>query len=886
MTEVPVTAEWALWGKEPRDAEYRLLKCSEGTLGPGMFTEVITRYSPGNLERLPQVSVSWVKGHDHVAMAIHDTRHGLHDAGHRKIVFTNCFCVPYRELAAGAVSYQALYSQFAGFEPPDDERSPAQIMLTSPAGTEGPASPTATRVAALLLTERRVCIIGADHVGMEERLRFLDSVMALLPYGMRIELSASTWVSSTAEHMFRLFFTGAPRTGHDHVVAWGSPEQTPIGHRYADQYLTWLANGGRESQAQLAERKDPVRFEEEQIRTMLDQMHVFYDTSAKPGPPEPRRSQQRRSTTRTFLPGRSPGDQRPAPAAGKAAGPERDMSVEEILHTMARRLDAGPPVYLEEDLRWLRSFLQRTAGTQDRAGYQQIIVETGLLRAGRPVPKDVQLQFCDVLLQLAFAPLSYRDFRVLEDCAGRPPRQPLPEVIDPAEVSDQRVLLLVLKARGNRGRNQLRGMQLSAATLIETAANRELIEEHRRYLCEMVIEDLRDRAGELDPVALRHALARHGYLAGALRAAHPDWPQHQHDHLVSLLRLAHGGKLDRATAQEILSSREHRPTDALVTAVLSLVDPPDAPAVACAYARGRIIHADLGRVTRERALSMLPATGKDAGASPAPLLPRTRVPSRTAPLHGRHLPRPRREWRLSSVIWLVTSVLIILGAAVFGLTQLVSGMLLASPAPARSASAAATRSAPPPGSPSGTAPDPCDLVFNDTLAEYLPGAAVISNPSENLRNCRWAGAQGRTELFVAYRLFASGTGPAGAEQGYESDVESGSLPSSGSDGTRTTIGKIQQLTVDGAPATAIYQTRTGGGSGTRQVVELLAWSGTAAIEVQISYADSQTQGTPPPPPRGTQLAAAWTAAGDVVNSLRVVTSQTAIATVTPSTPAG
>ena len=43
----------------PSDRGYRLLDCSDGSVSADSFTEVITRYSPGTLDKLPQVTISW-----------------------------------------------------------------------------------------------------------------------------------------------------------------------------------------------------------------------------------------------------------------------------------------------------------------------------------------------------------------------------------------------------------------------------------------------------------------------------------------------------------------------------------------------------------------------------------------------------------------------------------------------------------------------------------------------------------------------------------------------------------------------------------------------------------------------------------------------------------
>ena len=267
MTGVQLSVEWALWGKETQSRDYGLLECSNGKIGAGAFTEAITRYSPGNLDRLPQVTVSWLRPHDgqrYLAMAIHDEGPGLHDLGGRKIVFTRYFCAPYHQMTEQAGSYQ---SMFAAFDPFRLEVGQQDVVPAAPLGPApvGSVSPLSLQVAGLLLTCRPVCILQADLVALEMRLRFLDSVMALLPYGMRSELSASTWASSTAKHKLRLFFAGAERGGDEHIVVWDQPDDGKTGRRHIDRYLAWLANGPEEAQAVLASLATPVKFNERDI---------------------------------------------------------------------------------------------------------------------------------------------------------------------------------------------------------------------------------------------------------------------------------------------------------------------------------------------------------------------------------------------------------------------------------------------------------------------------------------------------------------------------------------------------------------------------------------------------------------------------------------------
>jgi hypothetical protein len=86
----------------------------------------------------------------------------------------------------------------------------------------------AARVAALLLDRQRVAITapaGAALPDGGERVRILDAVCSLLPYGCRSWLSVATW-SGDGEHDMALVFAPAVRTGQIEVRlgAGGPPE--------------------------------------------------------------------------------------------------------------------------------------------------------------------------------------------------------------------------------------------------------------------------------------------------------------------------------------------------------------------------------------------------------------------------------------------------------------------------------------------------------------------------------------------------------------------------------------------------------------------------------------------------------------------------------------
>jgi hypothetical protein len=573
----PVTAEWALWGKGLGDTEYQLLECSDGPVGAGAFTEAITRYSPGNLDLLPQVTVNWLpwQGQHYVGMGIHDTGHGRYDPGGRKIVFTRYFCVPYDELRAGAVSYQSMYDAFDVFRLDDGQRAPIQAALPTFARPPEFVNPLATWAAGLLLTGRQACVLQADWTSLDERLRFLDSVMASLPYGMRSEMSAATWASATAvEHKLRLFFAGARRAGDDLVVTWGQSVAGKIRHRLADDYLHFLAEGGPGVQTQLAAMGEPVGFKARDIEMMVAALGSTPPTDVVERFEDP-------------------------------AAAEREMTVEEILYSLDRRLIVGGKILLGEDLNRLQAVLDRPTLAEYRLDYQLILKMTGLLRADRPVPKDTQSRFYGLLLRLAFDPrLPYADFRALEDCADGELHRPLLSALDLLRIEDLRARLLAMHALGDRG--LMRNLWESSSAMIEAVASEELTPDHARVLCELVIGYLADRSKELGPEKIRPPLDRHGYLAGVLHGLYPGAPEHQRERLMLLLRLAHGETLNRRAVQEVLDSQGHLPTVALFAAVLSMTDRGNAEVAEIAYTRGSLRNANFAVRTREGLLAVLP----------------------------------------------------------------------------------------------------------------------------------------------------------------------------------------------------------------------------------------------------------------------------------------
>lgn len=604
---VQVTVEWARLGKEAHDPGYRLLECSDGAIRSKNFEDVLTRYSPGTLEKLPQVTISWLldsnKQRYYVAIAIYDEpEQGQYDVSGREFVPTRYFCVPFSELAAGSVSYQAMYEQFQGLRLPRPSRDPIETELPE-SQSAGPAADLAMRVAALLLTLKPVCILGADHVELAQRLQFIDTVASLLPYGIRSNLSASTWASSTyTRHKLRLFFASADRRAAkpDHVVIWGPPVNTPIGHGYADEYIKRLRSGAVQP-AQLAQDKELMGFTPKDILKMLErfeqrtiQQQVGGDepfdaeqpTIQRPvGSDEPVHAEQRTIEQRiddggSLVPG------------GSAA----EMSVEELLSSCNYALN-GDPYMLESGIGRLQQHLHGWI-PEKQWRLAHVITQQRLLRPDSAIDEPLLCQFYGVLLQLLFtAPLSYQSYCRVEMYAGYSDGQRLHAALARAMLDigmKGPARLLVLNSLGDEKviKAALLKYPISPAESVAMVADRTLTPICARIVCEIAVLNLHicDQRSKADRQAFRDAL-HHYHLVSVLQQRHADDPEYQLALLSEMLQFAYHGELDEPAVQGVFGNIAAAPTDALLGATLRMVRSKDVVAVTRNFAFGRIASA-------------------------------------------------------------------------------------------------------------------------------------------------------------------------------------------------------------------------------------------------------------------------------------------------------
>ncbi|WP_214107535.1 hypothetical protein [Acrocarpospora catenulata] len=236
---VRLQVEWAVEGKTPgSNKDYGLLACSRGGLTPHDFTEIRSRYVTGTPKELPQITIGWVGGKEYTRLLLIIRRWSDQaDSFGRRIAQTHYFSVLYSDLAEQRISYEGLYAALDAeldaerlvidlANPESCDPLDIHVPVLDPGTLAKRVNDAAIRVAATLLSNRQLVVVGAESLPPLQRLRFLDVVTALLPYGLRTKLSASTWTSGITDHGIRLSFasTVPPKAQQ---VTWGDPVTVP-----------------------------------------------------------------------------------------------------------------------------------------------------------------------------------------------------------------------------------------------------------------------------------------------------------------------------------------------------------------------------------------------------------------------------------------------------------------------------------------------------------------------------------------------------------------------------------------------------------------------------------------------------------------------------------
>ncbi|SEH03024.1 hypothetical protein SAMN05444920_13233 [Nonomuraea solani] len=548
-----LTAHWAILGKTPESLDdYGVIACSSGAITSAEFGMWLKAFTSGTMEpkALPRVATShFTIGPDKepwLGLSL-QTEPESQDGFQRPYAMTYYACVRWADVASEStrLSYRALYEALAK---EDFSGGDAPFLLSPSAYDErqlaGAVNGTARRAAALLLTGRPVCVVRAGHLPLEKRLDFLDAVAALLPYGFRPTLAASTWTNSASRHRIRLSFAEVPPTHGAWELPW---EDDDPPEAYPPQALLYEKELARYRGADLQELMRWL--------TTLAEPRDFDDAS-----------------------------HRAAASELLQAGAAARLSVEQLLHQCRESIANGE----ERQLGVLTTQLARKrVPDKDRKTYRMLI-RTNPIRPPQKLADSVVVRtFFETLLRLLYAsPMHAADVEeVLVDLGGR--RRALPPALVAAlsgllpRSSPSGRLLIASLLGSERLRTILDGM--SEDELFHVA-----VQSRNRKVLDIVIAEADRRALPTDPRAMeavKYALMRHRYLIEAIGsgfAAEESVLYYQ-----NVLRVSHRRRLTSADIEEILADLD-RPPQTFLLAIVAQSAPGTASTLLYALAGGAI----------------------------------------------------------------------------------------------------------------------------------------------------------------------------------------------------------------------------------------------------------------------------------------------------------
>ncbi|WP_433893198.1 hypothetical protein [Streptomyces sp. CA-111067] len=232
-------ADWAVLGKhQGRSMGYEVLAGSFSAASAGRYLFSATTGTPD--DRDPAGALPWlvflgtVPDEPGPACAVVETTwDGTRDATGAAGFSWGLVLLEWEQAGAAALTWTGLGRGAAALRLPAEsgDRLP---LPAAPADADELAATVeelgfgwAAGVAALLLDGRRVVITappGGTLPDPDTRVRILDAVCALLPYGCRSWLSGATWTGKS-DHQLRLVFASAARTGQQEVPLGGPPPE-------------------------------------------------------------------------------------------------------------------------------------------------------------------------------------------------------------------------------------------------------------------------------------------------------------------------------------------------------------------------------------------------------------------------------------------------------------------------------------------------------------------------------------------------------------------------------------------------------------------------------------------------------------------------------------
>lgn len=274
MSQQQVTAAWALISKQPEVSQnYGVLAASDDHVGELTVTYVAGIPS-SSLPADSPLAPPWVtfgshplaEGRTAVSISVQDRWEGNDQAG-RPIWPRRFFLCQHDQVASARASYQTLWDAVGPVRLPLQGRQPVTLDVRTASLSAIVATIKAIgfrRVAAIAaaLLQSPVVVTGTARLGLEarahdrgggangpiaglSRLAVLDAIAALLPYGFRAELTASSAVDNAMLHRIRLVLADYAKEGQFEAPLRGAPLKLGAdAYRYYGELVDKEANDG------------------------------------------------------------------------------------------------------------------------------------------------------------------------------------------------------------------------------------------------------------------------------------------------------------------------------------------------------------------------------------------------------------------------------------------------------------------------------------------------------------------------------------------------------------------------------------------------------------------------------------------------------------------
>lgn len=275
-----IYVDWAIQTKQPKDTQdYRVLACSAGDLDADAYDKLIRKWMTGEVpldSTYYNPAAPWyqfgIEKNPQQIILIKQEWAGYGDFTNRPALKSTCLLIPYKKMAAAGcgfkqmmdifkMEWESCYLKERGNKIRDgeinlhDEKMP--ILLP---GQEDSKKWMKEAIGGIGLNAclRGINILLKGHLKLvpsdieipdiDERAKWLDGIMALLPYGIRANCPASLWVSGNVSDDLCLYWGRAGYNENDDVYLIARRKEEITGttclHEYASKVTDLI---GKES---------------------------------------------------------------------------------------------------------------------------------------------------------------------------------------------------------------------------------------------------------------------------------------------------------------------------------------------------------------------------------------------------------------------------------------------------------------------------------------------------------------------------------------------------------------------------------------------------------------------------------------------------------------